>query len=403
MIRGCLLALPALLVAVALTHPARAETRSVSYSDWLIAQDRVTLRFLLPVAASRGLVARGLPPPSTEQVAAYVLDRVSVSAAGALCPAIDQGYDIGRIDPLSVGTGLYGFEIIFKCPQRGDLVLRNAVLFDRFPRHVNFTRVEANGRALDQLFTAGRERLAIPETGYAAPAGAGVYSRLGAGHVWRSFDRILFLLGAALLARGRREILGAVAAMCLGYAASIAACTRGLVVARPEWVDAALGFVIALLGVQIVVRQAVRPRRVAAVVVAALALIGAYTLIARGREAAMLPFGFGIFAACILLFGPGHRWFGLAALTAIFGFLDGLVLPGDYARLQLGRELLASKLSAFDAGAMLTNGLLAAFLGFALGLLQRTKLRVPQPIAEDLTATLLAGTGVFWMLSRLYG
>jgi HupE / UreJ protein len=398
-----LVLLLALLGPVGLVHTAIAESRSVSHSDWLIVQDRVTLRFLLPVAETRGLVARGLPPLSVEQVAAYILDRVSVSAAGSVCPAIDQGYDIGRIDPLSVGTGLYGFEIIFKCPRGGDLVLRNAVLFDRFPRHVNFARIEANGRTLDQLFTAGRERLEVPETGFAAPVGAGEYSRLGASHVLHNLDRLFFLMGAALLARGRREYLSAATAMCLGYAVSVTACASGFVVAHPEWVDAAVGLLIALLGAQIVAREGRRPRRVAAVVGAALLLIGVYALIARGAQAAMLPFGFGIFASCILLMNPEHRRFGLAALTASFGFLDGLVLPGDYARLQLWRELVASKLIAFDAGAVLTNGLLIAIVSLIFGLLQRTRLPVPQTFAKDLTATLLAGTGVFWMLSRLYG
>jgi HupE / UreJ protein len=387
----------ALLAPVALARPAFAESRTVSHSDWLIVQDRVTLRFLLPVAETRGLVARGLPPPSVEQVAAYILDRVSVSVAGSVCPAI------GRIDPLSVGSGLYGFEIIFKCPRGGDLVLRNAVLFDRFPRHVNFARIEANGRTLDQLFTAGRERLEVPETGHASTVGAGKYSRLGAGHILHNLDRLFFLIGLALLARGRREFFSAATAMCLGYAASVAACASGYVVAHPEWVDAAVGLLIALLGAQIVARQVLRPHRVAAVVGAALLLIGVYTLFTRGAQAAMLPFGFGIFAFCILLLGPEHRCFGLAALTATFGFLDGLVLPGDYARLRLWRELLASNLIAFDAGTVLTNGLLVAIVSLVFGLLQRTRLRPPGTIAKDLAATLLAGTGVFWMLSRLYG
>lgn len=403
MIRATTLALLALLAPLGLAHPALAESRSVSHSDWLIVQDRVTLRFLLPITETRGLAARGLPPPSAEQVAAYVLDRVSVSVAGSVCPAIDQGYDIGRINPLSVATGLYGFEIIFKCPRRGDLVLRNAVLFDRLPRHVNFARIEANGRTLDQLFTAGRERLEVPETGFAAPVGVAEYSRLGARHTLHNLDRLFFMLGAVLLARGRREFSSAAAAMCLGYGASVAACARGYVVARPEWLEGAVGLLIALLGALIVAREVLRPGRVAAVVGAALLLIGVYTLVARGGQAATLPFGFGIFAFCILLMDLEHRWFGLAALTATFGFLDGLVLPGDYARLQLWHELLSSKLIAFDAGAVLANGLLVAIVALVFGLLQRTRLRASETIAKDLAATLLAGTGVFWMLSRLYG
>ena len=105
------------LLGLLAMHPASAEQRSISHSVWSIAQDRVTLKYVMPVVESTQL-AHGALLPSAEQAASEVLARVAVRASGSACIAIDQGYDIGRINTLAVGAGLYGFEIIFQCPER---------------------------------------------------------------------------------------------------------------------------------------------------------------------------------------------------------------------------------------------------------------------------------------------
>jgi HupE / UreJ protein len=391
-----LYALIGLVIAI---RPAIAEDRSVSHSDWLIAKDRVTLRFVLPVTEARRLTSRGLPPPSTEKVASYILDRVSVSASGTLCTAIDQGYDIGRIDSLSVGSGLYGFEIIFQCPSPLDLVLRNAVLFERAPQHVDFARIEQDGVVVTQLFTKGREEIKIHSSGV-RQAGISEYIGLGVRHILHSLDRICFLAGLLVLLRSRRDLMGLVTGLLLGYAAALGVEAGGFAIPNMPAVESAMGFLVASLAAQSIAWEARRPRIVASVVGVAMLLIGVTALLVRG-QIGWLAVGLGIFAASLLSNAP-RRGLPILALPAVFGFLDGLVLPGDFAGLELSRQIPFLGLFAFNTGALLGDAfLLGAGVGAAL-LVRRRNIAAPGAMVKDLAATVLAGLGTFWMLSRMY-
>jgi hypothetical protein len=98
----------------------------------------------------------------------------------------------------------------------------------------------------------------------------------------------------------------------------------------------------------------------------------------------------------------------IAMLPALAGLIDGLVLPGDYERLGQWGELSWRNLAAFDAGAWLTEALmLGAFAALAhviVGRVVRFRIRPETfaPLAGDIAASVFAGFGSFWLLSRLY-
>jgi hypothetical protein len=397
MIRAGLLLLIVLLGA---TQAATAQNRSVSHSVWSIAADRVTVRFMLPASEARKIVARGAPPPSTEKVAQYVLDRLSVAASGTPCAAIDQGYDIGRIDTLAAGAGLYGFEVIFQCPNRGELLLGNAVLFESQPAHIDFAQIEADGHVTSQLFTAGHEQLRVAASS-STSAGFFEYLRLGIGHILHGIDRICFLIGMLLLARGGRDSLGIVAGLMFGYSVSVVVALEGDVVPSGAGIEAAMGFLIALIAAQIVARQ-VRPHLVEYVSGGALLLLAAVATQSRGAQTAWLVGGLGIFAVALLRLAAVHRFAALLVLAAAFGFWDGFALPGDYARLQWWHQIPSLQMMGFNVGAMLTNTLLVALCFTAYLLVRERKISMLGDLAKDFAVSALAGMGTFWMISRLY-
>jgi hypothetical protein len=98
----------------------------------------------------------------------------------------------------------------------------------------------------------------------------------------------------------------------------------------------------------------------------------------------------------------------IAMLPALAGLIDGLVLPGDYDRLGQWGELSLRNLAAFDAGAWLMEALmLGAFATLAhliSGRAARFRIRPETfaPLAGDIAASVFAGFGSFWLLSRLY-
>ncbi|HEY4338451.1 MAG TPA: hypothetical protein VGM97_00715, partial [Steroidobacteraceae bacterium] len=109
------LALIALCLLAGAAGGAEAQQRSVSYSTWIVSGNMVTLRYLLPVSVAQRLMGVEVQVLTVGKLEEYLLRHQTVGSAGGECPAIDQGFDLGRVDPLAVGPDLYGFEIFYRC------------------------------------------------------------------------------------------------------------------------------------------------------------------------------------------------------------------------------------------------------------------------------------------------
>jgi hypothetical protein len=408
-----------LACAAVSAHAESAPRRSVSYSTWLLEGDLVTARLVLPAAEAASLVGKAMPLLTTENLAKYVLDHVSVAAGGSPCEATDQGYDIGRINSLSLDSSVYGFEIIFRCPHAGTLSLNNALLFAEQPQHVDFARIERGGVHAAQLFTAPQHVLIIADEGGLPAAGAQEFLWLGSGHAWRSVEWLCALLGFFLLARQRRRLATVLVSLACGYAAALLLTAGGLQ-PDPLLLGAGMGFVIAC-SAALMVSQALRHGRPAktavAVARAAGVLIFGILIMSIAPELrhrpslALVVIGFAIVGATLVGARPARAADGdplaISILPALAALMDGLVLPGDYERVLQWGELSLRNLAAFDAGALLTEALmLAAFAALAvlLGRVFRHRIRPEEfaPVARDIAATVFAGFGSFWLLSRLY-
>jgi hypothetical protein len=91
----------------------------------------------------------------------------------------------------------------------------------------------------------------------------------------------------------------------------------------------------------------------------------------------------------------------------VFAFIEGFVLPGALAPLQLSARQRLPMLASFDLGALCAAAGLVSVLLLAREALMRWRGPLPlvriQLLAADGTAAALGGLGVFWMLSRLHG
>ena len=398
-----LLALGALALAA---HPAAAQSRGVSYSNWSLSGHTVILRFLMPVADAQRLVGSDILVQTQAKVGNYLLDHVSVRSAGGSCPAIDQGFGIGKVDPLSVQAGLYGFEIFFQCESTQGLVLRNTALFDRLPGEINFARVEINGHFSQQLFTAAHPQLQVPTTGALHSAGIGRYVSLGIEHILGHWDRLCFLLGSLLLLRRPRQVRTLIAGLALGYAVSLVVAMGGWITPRMTLLGAFIGFMVAFLAAQLLTRQTGKPRILALGSAGLLLWLAAAVLLAHGNLTVVLLAGAALFAGCYLAVSDRieQHTAGCLLVPAVFGFLDGFVLPAAVLPQQLSGRTLLPMLLGFDFGAVLIDAvLLLAVMGGALLLLRWKPLPTARALLNDLAAAGLGGLGIFWMLSRLHG
>jgi hypothetical protein len=387
-----------ILASILASQSAPAQARSVSRSEWIIAQDQVMVREIIPAAEAHHLKPAGLPP-SNEELAAYVLDHVGVNSQGSVCRAIDQGYDLGRVNTLAAGPGLYGFEIIFHCPHITPPVLSNTVL-QQVPEHIDYAHIELDGAASEQVFTARHFTLDLSV--HPASAGFSTYAALGARHVGRSWQRLCFLLGLALLIKSRREGWMAVMALCCGYAVAVLIPIADQLPRMPA-LESAIGLLVALCAAQWVARRMPVSPRVGLGITAALALV----CVAVGRGMGEVPWslmGAALLSGSLLTLSSRRPFVALIGLPLLFGLLDGVVLAGDYARLQMWTEFKAGPQMFFNLGALSVElGIMAVLLGGKAWWGRSRQRAGYSPLAEEVAATALAGLGAFWLVVQLKG
>jgi len=119
---------------------------------------------------------------------------------------------------------------------------------------------------------------------------------------------------------------------------------------------------------------------------------------------ALLLIGFAITGAAATRAAGVGSLLPILILPVSSGLLDGLVLPGDYERVQQWGEISLRNLAAFDGGALLSDALLLAALAALAALVAPAGAAGHKlaPVAHDLAASALAGLGSFWLLSRLF-
>lgn len=395
--------LSALCLLAASTGCAVAQQRSVSYSTWIVSGNMVTLRYLLPVTVAQRLMGVEVPVLTTARLEDYLLRHQSVGSAGGECPAIDQGFDLGRVDPLAVGPDLYGFEIFYRCTDPRHLLLRNTALFDVASDHIDFARIQMNGRSIAQLFTVQRQELLLPDAGAVSSAAFASYLRLGLGHVLSSVDRWIFLFGALLLVRRRQDAAYLVAAVVSGYLLSVLVVSTGWVLPRMPRMEAFMGLLVALLGASIMQRELHGDPGTRMRWPVTLLLLVLLVALVRAPASALALLGGAALAAGFLSVarssaGQQLLWPGLVAM---FTFLDGFALPAVLGPAQLPQPTQLRMLTGFDLGAILIAMLLIALVLGAWRLLRARQLIAPSAILNDVCAAGLCGLGSFWLLTRL--
>ena len=386
----------ALCLLAASAGGAIAQERSVSYSTWIVAGNMVTLRYLLPVSVAQRLLGVEVPVLTIGKLEDYLLQHQTVGSAGGDCPAIDQGFDLGRVDPLAVGPDLYGFEIFYRCKDPRQLRLRNTALFNAVPGHVDFARVQMNGHSVAQLFTARHQELALPDTQAVPTTSLAAYLGLGFGHVLTSADRWIFLLGAVLLVRRRQDAAYLVAAVASGYLLSVLVVATGWVLPRVPRTEAFMGLLVALLGAIITRRELPTDSRPALRWPALLLLLVLLAALVRAPAAAWALLGGAALSAGFL------SWQVLwPCLIAMFTFLDGFALPAVLGPAQLSQRTQVRMLMGFDLGATLIAMLLIALAIGAWLQIRARRVVLPRAIVNDVCAATLCGLGSFWLLMRL--
>lgn len=382
---------------------------NVSYSIWVVTGREVVLRLLVPAWEADAAMGKAPFLIVQQRLGKYLLEHASVTASGRMCPPEDQGYDLGTVDPVSVGAGLYGFEIFFRCPVATGLVLTDSALFDLLPGHVNFARVAVDGRFEQELFTGGKALLRMPDGGALRSAATGRYASLGLRYLFQRLDWICFLLGSvALLAVGRNPLwvaAGLAAGLVSGVLLSlIAALSDGVAPHSPALLEAFVGFLVALPVVRYVSTSMNRRTLAVGSTMAVLFVLSSAALFLHRSDAAILLAGAALLAGGMLALPGGRleRLLWLLLPATLLGLIEGLTLPQALQPLRLSPADRLSMEGAFDLGLLFGQ---AALLLCVSGLFRGLRQKGPVwqlAIATDIAAAIVGGLGIHELVSRIY-
>jgi hypothetical protein len=383
---------------------------NVSYSIWVVTGREVVLRFLVPAWEADAAMGKAPFLIVQQRLGKYLLEHMSVAAAsGRTCPPEDQGYDLGKIDPVSVGAGLYGFEIFFRCPVATGLVLTDSALFDLLPGHVNFARVAVNGRFEQELFTAGKAQLRMPDAGALRSAATGRYASLALRYLFQRLDWICFLLGSvALLAIGRNPLwvaAGLAASLASGLLLSlIAALSDGVAPHSPVLLEAFVGFLVVLPVARYVSTSMNRRTLAVCAAMALLIVLSSAALFFHRSDAAILLAGAALLAGGMLALPAGRleRLLWLLLPATLLGLVEGFTLPQALRPLELSPADRLPMLSGFDFGLLLSElAVLLCAAGLSRGFRQKGSVW-QVAIAADIAAAVVGGLGFHQLVSRIY-
>jgi len=414
--RRMALALLATLITLAwVPSPVTAATPQqakgdVSYSTWEIDGVTVRVRVTIPTGAARKLVVANAPAPSLATVASAVSQGVGVTTPAGDCEAIDQGEGVGQIYTLALTPGLDRFEIVFACPQASGLVLKDSVLFDRDPGHIDFAQVRVgSARPVLQAFTRDRESIALPAAaGELHDVDPATFARLAAIHLATSLVALGIIAGSVLLFRRWLDLAWLAAGLTVGYLTSVAVALTGLVSLDLGMAEAMVGLLTASLGLGALGGAAGettserRPRRSAyvglGVIVVGLIVAAAF----KAPAAALATAGIAIFSLGAI---RASREPGLGVLAfapaAVLACINGLALASDLTPLHPPPAQLTPILAGHDLGELTAAMAIASVLMGLIWLAGR-RLRNWRNIASEIAGAALIGLGLFWFVSRLY-
>jgi hypothetical protein len=383
-----------------LPPPAFAAGPVVSAASWRVAGRDVTLRLAFPRPSTRLLGEPGKPPPATEAVARRVLAHSAVEQDGQPCPAIDLGYDLGRVDPLYLGPDLAGFEMLFLCPRdHGSLVLREDALSDLAVPHIGLASIRMGEAAPVMRLATGRT-VQLPDGGRATASGLAAYAWLGMRGLPGRVLHLVTLAGLLCALRRRAELSGLATGLGAGYLAAALAAAGGWVLRSAP--AAAFDGGLVLLAAALLLGRANRELRMPALGLALMAGCAAAAALLSGQWAVALALtgaGVSTFSLLWLRSLPGVCAARMALAGLALGAMDGLTLPSALGPIHSLVALPAAGALGYSAGSAATALLVLVLLTLTRRWLGARARLLETPLLAELAAAVLAAVGAFEVLA----
>ena len=372
-----------------------AHTKSTSYSRLAPTSEGADLRVRMPL-----LELTRFPPD--HDWPGYLATHLVVRAGEERCVPTPPT----RLAETAPGWAVFRWSVA--CPGDGPLSIESHIFADVLSNHLHFARVrDAEQGIREQVLVAASPRWSLaPEAEESASESLAGYFLLGVEHILSGWDHLAFVAALLLLAHSLREVATLVTSFTLAHSLTLALAVLGIL--RPEGaaVEILIGFSIALVAAENAWILTGRDRRIPSVFVVSLIAAGLLAGLGSGTLTPLAWAGLALFSFCHFGLLQNQRGSGAwlrAVIAFAFGLVHGFGFAGILMEIELPAQRLVPALLGFNLGVeagqlgvvLLVWPALRALAGMKKGTLY---LR----LAESGSAV-IAGLGVYWVVSRNWG
>ena len=374
--------------------------RSESYSKWSVEEDEnhtlVNVAFTIRLSNLNKLEGP-LVGEWEDRISAYIISSFTTDS--------DCLQESKHRVMTSRADDIFRVSWTLSCNQMLEEIKTN-VFFDRDPTHSHIARyIYDLNLSTEKLFTTQTKTWNLKDIYSSKESSVNSsfkeYVLLGIKHISTGYDHLAFLFGLLLLNQRLKRLVLAITGFTLGHSLTLSLAVLDLVRPVNSFIEALIGFSIALLGLEFLIRHSKSNSTYVKNISYFLFLFLLLYFIFSGGSNSLGLVGLFIFSFCYLtLVSKNLSSFFSLFIASIFGLIHGFGFGGFLFDVGFSEDNILKTLFGFNLGVEI--GQLMAMSLFILIIFGISKLDIKnKEYINPLLATFLVTLGTYWFVYRV--
>ena len=374
--------------------------RSESYSKWSVEEDEnhtlVNVAFTIRLSNLNKLEGP-LVGEWEDRISAYIISSFTTDS--------DCLQESKHRVMTSRTDDIFKVSWTLSCNQMLEEIKTN-VFFDRDPTHSHIARyIYDLNLSTEKLFTTQTKAWNLKDIYSSKESSVNSsfkeYVLLGIKHISTGYDHLAFLFGLLLLNQRLKRLVLAITGFTLGHSLTLSLAVLDLVRPVNSFIEALIGFSIALLGLEFLIRHSKSNSTYVKNISYFLFLFLLLYFIFSGGSNSLGLLGLFIFSFCYLtLVSKNLSSFFSLFIASIFGLIHGFGFGGFLFEVGFSEDNILKTLFGFNLGVEI--GQLMAMSLFILIIFGISKLDIKnKEYINPLLATFLVTLGTYWFVYRV--
>ena len=374
--------------------------RSESYSKWSVEEDEnhtlVNVAFTIRLSNLNKLEGP-LVGEWEDRISAYIISSFTTDS--------DCLQESKHRVMTSRADDIFRVSWTLSCNQMLEEIKTN-VFFDRDPTHSHIARyIYDLNLSTEKLFTTQTKTWNLKDIYSSKESSVNSsfkeYVLLGIKHISTGYDHLAFLFGLLLLNQRLKRLVLAITGFTLGHSLTLSLAVLDLVRPVNSFIEALIGFSIALLGLEFLIRHSKSNSTYVKNISYFLFLFLLLYFIFSGGSNSLGLVGLFVFSFCyLMLVSKNLSSFFSLFIASIFGLIHGFGFGGFLFDVGFSEDNILKTLFGFNLGVEI--GQLMAMSLFILIIFGISKLDIKnKEYINPLLATFLVTLGTYWFVYRV--